>query len=441
MKAHLSNAAYGIADYAAYPVGMLIVAPIILRNLGIEQYGVWAVATAAINAGSIVASGFGDANIQQVATERIRGDFRTLQSAVRSTMGIHLLLGSVIAIIFWIAAPYLASHIGQFNPALQSTCLWCLRIAGLMTFARAIESVCISTQRAYERYGAAVRVSVLARLLSLATAAALTAFGQKVVSIFVATAFLTMAGLCLQLVHLKQLLHADTLLPYFDPQTTNALFKFGIFSWLLATSGVLFSQADKLIGGVSFGAAAIASYALCAQMAQPIYGLAASGLHFLFPYLSGKRVTASSTTLKRAVLLVLTANVAFVLLSTLGLLLFGNRILLLWGGDAIARSGAPLLPIVVWSSALLSLNVTGSYAMLALGRVQAVTFINLAAGGTMLLLIAWLLPRYGMIGFAEARLIYGMITLLIYIPLALHLRPGSPARLGVSTGVPAGEEA
>src|SRR5664279_4130184 len=127
---------------------------------------------------------------------------------------------------------------------------------------------------------------------------------------------------------------------------------------MLATSGVLFSQADKLIGGVSFGAAAIASYALCAQMAQPIYGLAASGLHFLFPYLSGKRVTASSTTLKRAVLLALTANVAFVLLSTLGLLLFGNRILLLWGGSSIARSGAPLLPIVVWSSALLSLNVT-----------------------------------------------------------------------------------
>ncbi len=356
-------------------------------------------------------------------------------------MGIHLLLGSIMATIFWMAAPYLASRIGQSSPAIQSSCLWCLRIAGLMTFARAIESVCISTQRAFQRYGAAVRVSVLARLLSLATAAALTTFGQRVVSILAATAVLTGVGLCLQLVRLKELLHAKTLLPYFDPQATNALFKFGIFSWLLATSGVLFSQADKLIGGVSFGAAAIASYALCAQMAQPIYGLAASGLHFLFPYLSGKRVTASSTTLTRAVLWAFTANVTLVLLSTLGLLLFGNRILLLWGGDAIARSGAPLLPIVVWSSALLSLNVTGSYAMLALGRVQAVTWLNLAAGGMMLLLIAWLLPRYGMIGFAEARLIYGMITLLIYIPLALHLRPGSLVRLSVSTSVPTGEEA
>ena len=66
MRAHLSNAAFGLLDYAAYPVGMLLVAPIMLRNLGVAQYGVWAVATAAVNTGSIIASGFGDANIQHV---------------------------------------------------------------------------------------------------------------------------------------------------------------------------------------------------------------------------------------------------------------------------------------------------------------------------------------------------------------------------------------
>ena len=74
MRAHLSNAAFGVLDYAAYPVGMLLVAPIMLRNLGIAQYGIWAVATAAVNTGSIIASGFGDANIQHVATGRTTGD-------------------------------------------------------------------------------------------------------------------------------------------------------------------------------------------------------------------------------------------------------------------------------------------------------------------------------------------------------------------------------
>ena len=34
MKAHLSNALYGVVDYAAYPAAMLLAAPVIL--------GIWA---------------------------------------------------------------------------------------------------------------------------------------------------------------------------------------------------------------------------------------------------------------------------------------------------------------------------------------------------------------------------------------------------------------
>ena len=195
MRAHLSNAAFGLLDYAAYPVGMLLVAPIMLRNLGVAQYGVWAVATAAVNTGSIIASGFGDANIQHVATERTTGDSNALVRTVRSTMGIHLLLGAVMTIILWIAAPYLAGRVAGTSADLEASCLWCLRIAGLITFVRTVESVCVSTQRAFERYGAAVRISVAARLLSLAAAALLALSSHGVVSILAITVVVIGIGL------------------------------------------------------------------------------------------------------------------------------------------------------------------------------------------------------------------------------------------------------
>jgi len=421
---------------------MLAVAPIMLRNLGIERYGIWAVATAAVSTGSIIASGFGDANIQHVATERTNGNADALIRAVRSTMSIHLLLGAAMAILSWTVAPYLAGRLAPSGSD-QSSCLWCLRIAGLLTFARAVESVCISTQRAFERYGAAVRISVLARLMSLAAAAVLAAVSHSVVTIMGATAALTGLGLYVQLIALKRLLQADTLAPSFDPEATKAMFRFGVFSWLLAVSGVLFTQADKLIAGASLGAAAIVAYTLCAQMAQPIYGLTSSTLHFLFPHLAGQRVSASAAVLRRTVLVAMAANLSLVLLGTSALLLFGGSVLEAWGGDAIARSGAPLLPLVAWSSALLGLNVTGTYVMLALGRVQTVTWLNLVAGSAMLLLFWYLLPRYGMSGIASARLAYGFTTLLIYVPVVLLLRPHphGAMRSKTATSVPAGEQA
>lgn len=433
MRAHFSNAAYGVLDYAAHPIGMLLVAPVLLHRLGVAQYGVWVVATAAVSAGSIVASGFGDANIQYVASIRGGGDSGALLRAVRSMIGINLLLGTAIALVSWTLVPLLARHVAPSDINLQIACLRSLRIASLLMLVRAIESVCISTQRAFERYGTAVRISILVRLLTLAFAVLLTCCGLGVVSIMAATAVLMVLGTAAQLIGLKRHLGAASLLPSFDRAATAALFGFGIFSWIQAVSGVIFSQSDRLILGVSFGATAVTAYALCVQMAQPIYGIAASGLHFLFPYLSCRQATTPLPLLKKTILMAFTINLLLVSGETIAVLLLGRPILRIWVGEEIARSASAILAPVVWSFALLGLNVTAYYTMLAVGRVRVVTWLNFAGGAAMLLMMALLLPRAGIYGIAMARLCYGLITLLTYLPLIRLLREKQSPRLSASS--------
>jgi O-antigen/teichoic acid export membrane protein len=89
------------------------------------------------------------------------------------------------------------------------------------------------------------------------------------------------------------------------------------------------------------------------------------------------------------------------------------------------------MPVIVWSSALLGLNVTATYALLAMGRVRIVTGFNLAGGAIMLLLMFYLTPRFGIEGIAYARLSYAIITLLLYIPLLGHFcgRPVSQGNM------------
>src|SRR5579862_5645654 len=111
MRRQIANSIYGLLDYAAYPFGMLALAPIVLRHLGAAQYGVWAVAIAVVSFGSIVASGFGDANIQQVATRRGTGSRDSLLRAVRASIGIHLILGTAMALVLWVFAPFLAARL------------------------------------------------------------------------------------------------------------------------------------------------------------------------------------------------------------------------------------------------------------------------------------------------------------------------------------------
>jgi O-antigen/teichoic acid export membrane protein len=516
MRAHLSNAAYGVLDYAAYPIAMLVSAPALLKHLGVAQYGVWIVTTAALNTGAIIASGFGDANIQYIASARSQGNADLLLRAVRSMFGINLVLGVALAVISWMLMPLAVSRLvsnegqgprlphlaknerdmghplvrdGERNQRLtlrpisvpdtgrnqtptldqtsvpdagmsqrltlrlisvhettqrvahishvfremwetrtststtdnsadlQAACLFGLRIASILMLVRAIESVCVSTQRAFQRYGEAIRISLLARIISVAAAVLLSLRGFGVAAIMAATACFMILGTAAQFIRLHQYLGATSLWPSFDRRATSALFGFGAFSWLLAVASVLFTQADRLLLGVSLGASTVTAYALCVQMAQPIYGIASSGLHFLFPYLSGRSVS-QPTAMRQPILLAFAVNLLIVAAGTGLLLLFGQAALNAWVGPSVAQSAAGILAPIAWSFALLGLSVTAYYSSLALGQVRMVTALNLTGGLAMLLLMAWLLPVWGVHGIAIARLAYGAVALLMYVPLA-----------------------
>lgn len=425
MKSHLENAIYGMIDYLAYPVGMLAVAPIALRTLGVERFGIWTIAAAAISTGAIIASGFGDANIRSVAAQEASGNHDALLTSVRTTLGIHLILGLSMACIGWFLAPWMTARVILSHTYMQSDCLWSLRLASLLMLARAIETVCVSTQRAFARYGTAMSVSLAARLLSLLSVCVLPFFFHAVCPVLIAAAVFTGLGTWIQFVQLKRLLGIKRLLPVLEPAATGALLSFGFFTWIQSISGLLFGQVDRLITGAAFGATVVSSYGLCAQLSQPIYGVAAAGLHFLFPYLSSRDALHDSAALRHGIRIALTANLLFVLAAIMCILIFGNFILRILGGEVIANAGGPLLPVIALGSAASALSVTGCYSMLALGRVRTVTLLNLLGGIAILCSARWLLQRFGIAGMGYARLFYGPIVLLVYIPLFVLLARGN----------------
>jgi O-antigen/teichoic acid export membrane protein len=421
MKSHLINAVFGVIDYLAYPVGLLLLAPVILRALGMERYGIWAVATAAISTGAIIASGFGDANIRAVAIALATGDRKNMIETIRCALGIHLALGAAIACIGWCTAPWMTRHIAESRPELTLDCLWSLRIAGLLALIRAVETVFVSTQRAFSRYGSAIQISVIARLLALMAAGLVPMFVRSVSALLIVSFAIGLVALWIQMNQLYRLLGVTRLTPAFHPEITRRFLVFGGFTWLCSVAGLLFGQADRLVAGVAFGAAAVSAYAFCVQLAQPIYGISAAGLHFLFPYLTTRLAQSDNRALRRGVLITAAANASFVLVALGTLLLCGKGILHFWAGEAIAAAASSLLPAIVWSSALSALGVTGCYSMLALGRPGMVTAFNVAGGLAMMGAIVLLVPHYGLAGIAYGRLCFGPTVLFLYVPLLMVL--------------------
>ncbi|MCU1322802.1 MAG: polysaccharide biosynthesis protein [Acidobacteriaceae bacterium] len=418
MRAHLSNSAYSVLEYVAQPAGMILAAPILLRHLGLASYGLWLIASAAVGAGSIVSSGFGDAVIQRIACLRASNDVDGVRRVISNMLAINLILGCTLAALLWLVIPFAVNRITHNDPTLHQACLWSLRVGALLIVIKSIESVFNSSQRAYERYGPAVRIGIATRLLGVALTIVLAFLGFGVVSLMCSTAALTIAGAITQASALRRHLGAGHFSPALDRATSGQLMSFGCFAWLQAVSSVIFGQADRLILGTALGVSAVAFYGTSVQLAQPIHGLTAAGLHFLFPYLAVRFPAEANASLRRPVLTAFAANLISACILSATVVLLGPHVLVLWMGPSFAAQASALLPIIALSFGLLAMNVTAHYTLMALGHVRIVTTANIVGGLLMLLAMTVLIPRHGLEGAALARLWYGPATLLLYLPLA-----------------------
>jgi O-antigen/teichoic acid export membrane protein len=189
-----ANSFYGVADYLVWPIGMLLAAPFLLKHLGTSQYGIWILAGAAVSSGGMVSGSFGDAVIKYVGDCRARADWRGVTRIVRNMISINVMLSGILAIALWYLAPCLSRQVVKTHFELQAICLQSLRIGSVLLVMKAIESVFISTLRAVETYGSTVRISICSRIAILAVAIVLASSGHTVVSIMVATSFITAVG-------------------------------------------------------------------------------------------------------------------------------------------------------------------------------------------------------------------------------------------------------
>jgi O-antigen/teichoic acid export membrane protein len=428
----VANGAYSVAEYISQPLGLLLSAPYLLRHMGAAQFGIWVLASSAVNGGNALSTGFGDAAVKYVAMYRGQGDVSGVSRIVRGMISINLVLSAIIASALWGLAPLVATHIAHLDTTMRDVCRQSIRIGSLLLVVRSIDSVFASTLRAFEQYGPPVRISICSRVAALVGAVLLVARGRGVVEIMVATLCISAFAVAAQGWAVRAAIGKAGILPSLHLETLRMIAGFGCFSWLQALSAVIFGQADRLVIGLLLGAPAVAAYALCDQAAQCIHGTVAAGFHVLFPHLSARIESESIAEVRHTLWTAFKSNATLVVLLCAPVILLSRPILALWMGHDFAQQAWLLLSILGAGSALLAMNVTAYYGLLAVGRVRLVMLVNLAAGAAMLLLMILLTPHFGIVGTACGWLIAGPVTCLLYIPLwrAFRTKPvvcaGSP---------------
>jgi O-antigen/teichoic acid export membrane protein len=409
------NSVFSIAEYLAQPAAMVLAAPFLVHHLGLQQYGIWMLASAILGSVGILSTGFGDATVKYVSTYRALNDFAGVERTIRATLTINTILGVVFCGVIWMVAPLVVRNVFKIDPALQSVSIRAIKISAVILVLRSSESVFVSTLRAFERYAAPAKLNIFLRSVVVLSAVVLAAIGRGVVEIMVATLFWSVLVVILQAFAARMVAGQFYALPTLQFSALREVFSFGCFSWLQALAAVTFSYADRFLVAVLLGTAPVAVYVICVQAAQPIHGLTAAGFNFLFPHLSSRHEAGEVLGPRRVFKLALLTNVAVAGLLSLPFLLLARPLLRIWMGNQFAEQGHLVLPVLAISYAALAINVVPHNSLLALGRVRAVAALNIAGGLLLLVVMAILIPRFGLAGAATGRAIYTILLAIGYL--------------------------
>lgn len=406
------NALYSIAEYIAQPLSMLVAAPFLVHKLGLSQYGIWMLVSAILGSMGILSTGFGDATVKYVSAYRGQNNLAGVERTIRATLTINALLGGLFGLLVWVVAPYAVDHIFKIEPMFHTATLQAIRISAVILAFRSIESVFVSTLRAFERYGPPVKLNVFLRTIVVVSAVVLAAIGRGVVAIMIATLFWSALIVVLQAIAARRVVGPLNPLPTFEKEALAEVFSFGCFSWLQALAGVVFGYADRFLVAAMLGTSAVAIYVLCVQVAQPIHGLAAAAFNFMFPHISSRHEAGEIHGPRRVFRLALLTSVGLSLSLATPLVLFGKPFLTLWMGAQFAKQAYVVLAVLAVAHLILAVNIVPHYTLLALGSVRFVSIVNVLGGIASLGAVALFIPPFGLIGAAFGRLLYGAVTAL-----------------------------
>jgi O-antigen/teichoic acid export membrane protein len=416
-----SNAAYSTVEYLAQPFTMLLAAPYLVSRLGLQQYGIWMLVSAVLGSVGILSTGFGDATVKYVSAYRGRSDPVGVERTIRATLTINIALGSLLAFVVWLASPVAVHRIFRIESQFHTVSIQALRISALVLVIRSAESVFVSTLRAFERYGPAVKLNVVLRVAVTLSAVILAATGRGIVSIMWATLIWSALIVVLQAVAARGVAGPFYVLPTTQREALNEVFRFGCYSWLQALAAVVFGYADRFIVAAMLGTTPVAIYALSIQVTQPIHSLGAAMFNFVFPHVSARHEAGDHRGSRRVFRVALIANISLAFCLSLPFVVMPKLLLRVWMGAEVAEKGWAVLEILALSFAILAINVVPHYTLLALGRVRLIAALNIVSGVMLTAIMTVLILALGLPGAALGRLTYALLLVIPYLVVAWRI--------------------
>jgi len=421
----LRNIASNWVGFAVNAAVTLVLTPYVLRELGVERYGIWILTSSLIGYYGFLDLGFRGGIAQYMTRYLAVEDYKKGSECLSSAVAVLSLLGLAMAVLS-IAGAYAVSHLFSIPPDMHREAFWCVLVVGMSSAAECFFSPFGSVFVAKQRFDLSNLIGIGTRLLTAGGIVAALKTGNGLVGVSVAFCGANVID------YLTRWQVARRLEPKVKVSWSLAnlsrlreIASFGAWNFLMSLNCYVCTYVPNMLIGTFMPVAAVGHYALATGLYRQVNSVLSPVPQVIYPAATEMHVQGNLVGLEslyhKASRLMMLIMIPVVLLAAF----WADDFYRLWIGDKYL-SGDPFTSVAVIFQILLIGTATSFVATIAVqiimgtGNIRTVATALIFGSIINLSLSLILLRPYGLPGVAAATVVTSVVIDLIVIPLLLQ---------------------
>jgi O-antigen/teichoic acid export membrane protein len=396
----LKNGFYNsIAGLIKIGLGILII-PILIRLLGIEEYGLWTLASAVVVVVTLAEAGLSTATTVFVSQDLGKKDVDGLSQTLTVTFGAMLILATLAVVALWMGAEPIMNLFPKLGQLQQLKVIQAIRIGGLVVAARLLQQILIGVEQAHQRYDLMNVLNTMQSVLLNVGMLIVVSLGGRTVELMQWQGGIGVVSLLGHIWIVRSLLQNMKLRLSWNQNKAVAVAGYSLMMWLNTLGSILFSRGDRLIVGSLLGTQVLGVYAGITDITAQINSFSALPVQPLLPTLSNLigQQNINQRQLEQQLKQATQINGLVALGMGATLITFSPLILKLLFSEQTESQYLITFCIATVIYALYSCHAVGYYCLLGTNAVKACALIQLLSSFVSLGLIAIGAYNFGLTG-------------------------------------------
>jgi O-antigen/teichoic acid export membrane protein len=415
------NILWNIAAFVWFSLIIVLVTPYMIRRMGLELFGLWAIISAVNSYLTALDLGLANALIRFLAVENERRDRRVLQGYLQSGVAVMTGLGLLTSIALFLLSSVVVQDWVHVSPDVAGEAIASFRISAVAVFLGFLVGAYSAVPAALHRFDLlAFRTILLFSLQYLMIVLALQA-GGGLLEVMYAFVLSNVCVLVYLIAISRHLLPGIQFWPGWNRAAAGELFRFGRMKFPAQVSVTLLQQFDRIALAVLLPVSMVSYYAVPVRVSQRLGQVAENVAGPFYPLVASYLVAGRTEELKRQYRLgsrIVLAAVCGALVVLGGL---ARPLLGVWLGNDFATHATGPLRVLLLAYGIGAMFTLPSVAADAAGR-PGIPALFLVSGALVHMVVIWItVPRWGLVGAAIAVLCGFMIPVLLGVPI-MHRR-------------------